>query len=566
MAGVVIENLSTKKLMGIVVLLLLIQIACFLVGGLIAPSPTSAHTHLATKCIDPAISLQKAFVPHGPNACSKVSTFAEATEKNIEADWIVFSIMMPHRPNRMDRSFQYMLGVLSLDIVYKEDNEMGDEPELTILVEMMYNNDDNAQGEWKKMYSINETRKLNCEFFHQKSPEAEGYSYDCEPIPLFELGTVHHKYYLLNIRLPVWEVDPDTQEVVRELNTNLGAVQELSVVEIHQNGGFTLVWLTLKTALFPLVILAMIWFWKRIVQLARPPVLLERTILALAITISILNLPLEWLTFFHDMPYMLLLSDIRQGACYAMLFSFWIIFVGEHMMDQQERNRLRVYWRRLVLMTLGCTCIFFFLCCCRGVQLTNPFYSLWNTETGRRLAMIFVVLAGICAFLYTIFLIFMVYGVFKNISMKRAALPHMVAARRLHYEGLIYRFRFFMIFTLICAVMTAIFFIFSQINEGNWKWGEDKHNIQYSSAFFTGVYGMWNVYVLAVLMLYAPSHKNKPTLQNGDTSEGSQVEFEMSTNVSSTAPSTSAALNPSGAASQAGTSEVYQLLGKVAND
>ena len=45
--------------------------------------------------------------------------------------------------------------------------------------------------------------------------------------------------------------------------------------------------------------------------------------------------PLEWLTFFHEMTYMLLLSDIRQGATYAMLFSFWIIFVGEHMMVNQ---------------------------------------------------------------------------------------------------------------------------------------------------------------------------------------------------------------------------------------
>ena len=43
--------------------------------------------------------------------------------------------------------------------------------------------------------------------------------------------------------------------------------------------------------------------------------------------------------------------------------------------------------------------------------------------------MIFVVLAGICGFLYTIFLIFMVWGV-----LKKAALPHVIAARRLHYE------------------------------------------------------------------------------------------------------------------------------------
>jgi len=42
--------------------------------------------------------------------------------------------------------------------------------------------------------------------------------------------------------------------------------------------------------------------------------------------------PVEFLTLSYDMPFMLLLQDIRQGIFYAALLSFWLIFAGEHLM------------------------------------------------------------------------------------------------------------------------------------------------------------------------------------------------------------------------------------------
>ena len=43
-------------------------------------------------------------------------------------------------------------------------------------------------------------------------------------------------------------------------------------------------------------------------------------------------MPLEYFTLAFDMPFMLLLGDIRQGVFYAVLLSFWLVFAGEHLM------------------------------------------------------------------------------------------------------------------------------------------------------------------------------------------------------------------------------------------
>ncbi len=87
-------------------------------------------------------------------------------------------------------------------------------------------------------------------------------------------------------------------------------------------------------------------------------------------------------------------------------------------------------------VAFGYIALFLFDLCERGAQLANPFYSLWATPFGTRLALALIIGAGISASLYFVFLSWMVWRVFRNISSKRTALPAMSEARPLHYQGL----------------------------------------------------------------------------------------------------------------------------------
>nr|XP_060628638.1 protein wntless homolog [Anolis sagrei ordinatus] len=479
MAGAIIENMSTKKLCIVGAILLVFQVVAFLVGGLIAPSPTTAVPYVAIKCIDVRKNHHKNkwFMPWGPNQCEKIRDLDEAMNRHIEASDIVFSVHMPLPNKEMSPWFQFMLYILHMDIAFKTDNQIKENAEVTLEVSLAYR--DVMGGPWEEMSHATETRKLKCTFGAPKTHEHEGKFYDCDVLPFMEIGTVAHKYYLVNIRLPVNEK--------KGINVGIGEIKDIRLVGIHQNGGFTKVWFAMKTFLTPSILIIMIWYWRRITLMTRPPVLLE-------------NL-LYWL------------SPCILGI-----------------QDQNERNHFSSYWKQVGPIAVGSFCLFVFDMCERGVQLKNPFYSIWATEVGTELAMAFIIVAGICLCLYFLLLCFMVFQVFRNISGKQSSLPAMSKARRLHYEGLIFRFKFLMLITLACAAMTVIFFIVSQVTEGHWKWGD--FTVQVNSAFFTGIYGMWNLYVFALMFLYAPSHKNYGEDQsNGDLGVNSGEELQLTTTI-----------------------------------
>ncbi|XP_028394736.1 protein wntless homolog A-like [Dendronephthya gigantea] len=479
MAGVILETVSNKQLILFTLVLFGIQIMFFIIGGTLAPHPTSAMQHRATVCKDSKRGQGDEWFVRGEN-CQEI----DLTHAGVTPDHIVFTVLIPHKGLDMSRWHQFLVGVMSLDITTKNKKRL-DHPIVTM--DMRLGARDKTDSSWKQLAKSREQRDHTCE-------QDEGGIWDCDEMPAFELGSVHYDNYLINIRLPYG----------KGYNEDFGQIYSVNIVEIHQNGGFTRMWFGLKTVLAPLLIAAVVWFRRRINRLARRPFLFETTIFWLGFTIAILDFPLEWFTLWIDMPFMLIISDIRQGIFYATLLSFWLIFAGEHVMDNTERNNLKMYRKEIVAIGIGALSLLIFDLSERGVQLSNPFHSIWSSESGKKLGMAFLIFAAICACLYFLFFLLMMLKVFWHISGKRSEFSRMAAGRRVAYEGAFYRFKFLLAFTIICAGLTIAFFIATNVNEAHWKFGE-KGTIEISSAFIAGIYGLWNIYIFAILILYAPS-------------------------------------------------------------
>uniref|UniRef100_A0A4W3GEG0 Wnt ligand secretion mediator n=1 Tax=Callorhinchus milii TaxID=7868 RepID=A0A4W3GEG0_CALMI len=481
----------------------------------ITPSPTTGIPYLATKCVDVRKNQvgSKWFMPWGPSQCEKkIQDFSEAKDQDIGTNDIVFAIHIPHPNWQMSPWFQFLLVILQFDIIYTAQNPIRQGAMVTLDVSLGYRDD--QVSEWTEIAHSMEKRKLTCNFTSLKVTLIDdGRQYDCELLPFMELGSVTHKYYLINMRLPVNED--------KFINLQIGQLKDIRFA-IHQNGGFTKVWFAMKTFLTPSILIILVWYWRRITMI----------IFVLGISMTFINIPVEWFSIGFNWTWMLLFGDIRQGIFYSILLSFWIIFCGEHLMVGVNFH----YSGESIALGPHLA----------GVQLKNPFYSIWATDVGTELAMAFIIVAGICACLYFLFLCFMVFQVFRNISGKRCSLPAMSKVRRLHYQGLIFRFKFLMLVTLTCAAMTVTFFIISQVNEGHWKWGD--FTVQVNSAFFTGIYGMWNLYVFAIMFLYAPSHKCYSDA--GQSNGASGEELQLTTTITHAD----------------GPTEIYRLAGKEAQE
>lgn len=174
------------------------------------------------------------------------------------------------------------------------------------------------------------------------------------------------------------------------------------MVAIHQNGGFTKIWLTLKALFTIMTLLTLLWYLNRISKLSRDSNLLEKTLTLLGFGITQLNIPIELLNLFIDVEFMSFLCDIRQGIFHCSLLIFWIIFIGEHLLDDVRRVGIASYYKQLSIILIAYISLFIFESSERGIQVFDPFYSIWEVDSN--FAMIFITITILAAISYFFFL------------------------------------------------------------------------------------------------------------------------------------------------------------------
>lgn len=252
---------------------------------LLAPRPSSVQTILGTICLDKPGSFNNTDIwiyPRGKSPTCKSVSHEEMLKDNVRmANKLVFAFQTPLPRDGMNLDYsrwqQNLIGILQADIAYNDITYNKPHSELTMDLRLAYRNKEDPEDEWKYYAHSIEKRDLNC----LADNNTDKYMYQCDVIPIFELGSIHHDYYLLNVRIPV-----DNE---RKMNLDIGFINDLHLSTIYQNGGFTKVWMALKSVFFPLIVAVMIWFWNRVHQLQRKPVLLEYMLIYLGASLTFLN-------------------------------------------------------------------------------------------------------------------------------------------------------------------------------------------------------------------------------------------------------------------------------------
>lgn len=537
MGATILESLSNRKLLCVLSVLMLIQVVSFYIGAFLTPTPSSFEQFTSVHCNRKDrrhVAIPRHHRTHNMDVGKNCDRLSGSVSSGTKFDTTTFAVQLPLPRDGMDLAYsrwmQTLLVILIPEFQYEpllasgtidDQQASSNKPiplnsQFPLLIDVDLAVKNKGDADWT-MYAQRKGLKRTIKCHSQDLKHS--HKLDCDLIQLFELQSLHYDYYLINF------------EILEDKVTNKsiqfpGRLNEITGVAIHHNGGFTQIWLTLKTIYFILTLSTLVWYCRRLSKLNRKTILIERLLIGLGSALTHWNAPVELLTLIIEIPFMTFLNDLRQGIFYCILLSFWIIFVGEHLLDgTRENSQLANYVKELLAILVASLALLIFDLSERGIQALDPFLTIWESKPN--LANLSILVAICASLAYLGFLAYYICLAYGTISGKQSSLPEMQITKRLKYQGMIYRFKFLLCATIVCALSTFIFYYLSQRND--WTYDEESlgniPTIEWTSAMLITVCAMWNLYVIVLMILYAPSHKG----MIGGAGLSDQIEFDCLT-------------------------------------
>jgi hypothetical protein len=467
-----VEHCSGRQLTAFSIFLCFCGIAFFIIGGS-GPTASTAHVVLFGTCIfnkKPRVEEYTDCTGDGQQRLPDLSA-APRTHQNV-----MFYADIPHRPFTMSRWFHMVMSTLRIDV---EDYQADVDPAIKeidgkgrfVFKVGLFGRNSNTE-EWKLLKVSNSFRDIVCSGLHLS----------CENVPFFHLHSSYYRHYHINLHATV------QSKSLRKIK-----LKEVWFSVIHWNVKFSQIFLAVKTVLFPVSLILLVWYGYKIFGKGRQSWLLERLSFALGVALVTLNFPVDWIILVADAPGLTLWNDIRQGFFYTVLACFWLIFVSEHAYEEKQSNSLQSYWKFIIPIILTCLTSLIYVLAERGIQISDPFHTVWTTEDTNPFIWAFIALIGCLAAIYGIILI--VLGVMAMIRMYHGNFKQKTQGFRLN---------FLLGATLITIILTIGGWLTMSVTESG-QGSDEPYSLELSSAFPIGTYGLWNLYTFAVMILFSPA-------------------------------------------------------------
>ncbi|XP_065905012.1 protein wntless-like [Dysidea avara] len=520
-------KLSLMNVCGFVFLLLfllLVTAGCFFLGAFGPPHTNVRHNDLSPCVIKPRNE------PHPPMVdsinCDQLGAkLVEHDQSKLQVVPLKSVTHYVHIPNekrgaRMNRWYQFMTVFIDIQFTSEFVKKVIEKNAAVISLNITvgYKNTNTIkEGSWSILASGHVSRVMNCHYNENDFPS-------CNHIQLFELGSVHHSFYLINVNF-----DPFPLEKTIPDHRGLGPVKEINMLEIHHSGGFTIIFLGLKSIMLLVTSVIFIYYQWHMSALNRPANVIEKTLREVVITLIFMNLPLEYLKLWYDLPWMVVLNDFRQGLFLCALAFFWAVFIGEHqnydnLSESGVAKGIGNHLKQLLVVAIGCLTLFIYEFCERGIQVIFPFYSLWSTREGQKVAWLLVLIALLCVLVYYGVLVVQAVRVVVTLWKREKSVEGLSETARKRYKKVFFIFKCQLVVTLTAAALCVATFLPSELLLHQWQ---NVNSYQYSfySGMITGNYGLWNAYVLVTMLLYLPQHEDQD--QKSDSTSAGDIDMQQ---------------------------------------